>query len=237
MDAPPAIIHHPQRPKNYDALCRRCGEIVHLRRQATDLLCYLASCGDGFRPALKTVYKNTGIPINKIPSVRLRLVDKGLISYIPHQHIVIDWRRIAAYAALDAPIAVPDADHRESKAAHTERLRRLFMASPSEHAIKGTTIREQIGRGHMDALTPEQRRQFKMLTKMSESEYEAWLGLDYQTGRITRQQTPYRIDGTEADVEELRESLCFSGLPTKEEFKAMIDQHEKDCPEREPLPF
>lgn len=227
---PPQIIHYPERPLNYDALCRRCGDVVHLRKQGTALLRAYADCAAGWRPAKKTISNKIGLPANKIAEIRSRLVDKGLIAYSPQQYIIVDWRRITAYAALDAPISVPDAKGEETPRQHRERLRRLFCASTNAHDTV-QRVGEGLGQGRMDALTPEQRRIFRLVSKMTEREYYNWLGVDI--GHI--QNRPI-IDGNEEPDMELREALCAEEM-NKQEFGDLIKRHEKECPDEEPLPF
>ena len=74
---------------------------IHLRKQSTTLLLYYARQANHFRPALKYIERETGIPMQDISKVRKRLNERGLIAY--HEYpgfIYICWSNIRAFAKL-----------------------------------------------------------------------------------------------------------------------------------------
>ena len=75
---------------------------MRLPKSAARLMVYYATCANGFRPALQTVQKATGIDRTNISGIRKLLVNVGLIRYTPGTTgtIRIDWKRIATMAAL-----------------------------------------------------------------------------------------------------------------------------------------
>ena len=82
---------------------------IHLRSQTEALLQCYAGHADHFRPSMELITRATGIPTNKISQVRKRLVDKGLISFDRQREIIlIDWRRIRIFAALEKPLRLPN---------------------------------------------------------------------------------------------------------------------------------
>ena len=59
--------------------------------------------------SMELITRATGIPANKISQVRKRLVDKGLIGFDRQKEIIlIDWRRIRIFAALEKPLRLPN---------------------------------------------------------------------------------------------------------------------------------
>lgn len=214
---PPAVYHVPHRPRRYQLICERCGVILHLRKQATALLAYYADCGNpDFRPALKQIAKHTGIAPNKIHQVRQRLIDRGLLWFLPERAVILCWPRIQTFAALDRPITIPDAAEHESA---RERIRRLFLTNQAQSdplplSDRRQTIGSLIGRQHNDlqALTPDQQELYRKLCRMTIAEYHDWLEFDYKTGSIIRRnatqvQEPTGKRGNEPWLEELCERI------------------------------
>ena len=187
---PPQIIHTPYRPHGYMNLCQRCGRNLHLRSQATKLLCFYADQKDGFTPALKLIAKKTFIPENKIYEVRQRLADRGLICYKPELAVVLNWNRITTFAALTKPITIPDAKAKETLKQHSERLKRLFQTALLEvpEEDQGKTIGTLIGQHGegVDSLTPDQREAYDGVCRMTVREYSKWLSFDGKTGEYVK---------------------------------------------------
>ena len=81
---------------------------IHLRRQAKTLLLFYANRSNSFRPSLKFIERETGIPENKVSSVRKILDEHGLVAYRNYPgFIFIAWGNIRAYALLQKPLRIP----------------------------------------------------------------------------------------------------------------------------------
>ena len=98
---PPQILHSEPRPAYYRQMIEDASRNIHLRRQAKTLLLFYANRSNSFRPSLKFIEQETGIPENKVSSVRKILDEHGLVAY--HNYpgfIYIAWGNIRAYALL-----------------------------------------------------------------------------------------------------------------------------------------
>ena len=77
---PPKICH--MRGFSTDerfSLCALCGKALHMGKGEVSLLQYYAACSDGFRPAVATVCKETGLSRRQAFDVRLMLEKHGIV--------------------------------------------------------------------------------------------------------------------------------------------------------------
>jgi len=81
-------------------LCSLCGQALHMSKGEIALLQYYAACSDGFRPAVATVCKETGLSRRQAFYARNMLVKHGIIDY-SEKSIIIDWERIRLFSTLD----------------------------------------------------------------------------------------------------------------------------------------
>ena len=69
-------------------------------------MAYYCDQATGFRPAYKTIFNATGIPMNKVRAIRKELVEHGVIAYqnAPKGYggraVYISWKRINVFCAL-----------------------------------------------------------------------------------------------------------------------------------------
>lgn len=160
---PPRIQHSEPRPQHYRAMIRDAAKNIHLRQQSTDLILCYASHADNFRPALKLITAQTGIPENKVSEIRKRLVSHGLIAYDHQGEIIrIDWHRIRAFALLEKPLRLP-------------RGKRYFFAPVRQvHHTEKTLA--QLGRKYRirnpRKLTDTEKHFYSRLEEMTEKEFQ-----------------------------------------------------------------
>ena len=88
------------KPECFRAGVLDCSANIRLNKREAALLRFYSECSTGFCPALKTVYRYTGIRPNKISEIRQRLRQKNLIS-IQGNNLVINWNHILALANID----------------------------------------------------------------------------------------------------------------------------------------
>lgn len=128
--------------------------------------CY-AERTEGFRPSLAFVQQQTGIPENKVSTVRSTLVNEGFIGYDREQgSILIDWKRIWIYSCLDASLT--------RKTPHKQPLpHTLIKVTPPPKPIGRTAeYRRLVPLIPMRELTADEEHCFKVLENMTPDEYE-----------------------------------------------------------------
>ncbi len=163
---PPAIRHFGQRcsRKLLDELIHECATGVHLTSGAEKLLRYYASCGEGFRPAKKTVYAETGIHPSTLYRYKKELEDMAIIREGEYgRAICLDWDRIRLYSTLDPSM--------------TSRGRKNVTVSPEVRFTKpqkmGSIGEKYRPRAEGRELTPAQEHFYKRLDEMTEDEWNS----------------------------------------------------------------
>lgn len=101
--SPPAV-HHQGRPKHglqfQASMLKDAAAHVRLSPSATALLVYYGTQAERFRPSLKLIERETGIPMNKVSEKRKELVAHGLIYYIQGIMIAVRWEVIRIFALM-----------------------------------------------------------------------------------------------------------------------------------------
>lgn len=98
---PPAIRHrYGLLSDERSSLCSLCGQALHMSKGEVALLRYYAACSDGFRPAVATVCKETGLSRAQVFNARIMLEHHGIIKYTAN-NLIIDWNRIRLFSTLD----------------------------------------------------------------------------------------------------------------------------------------
>ena len=141
--------------------------------------CY-AERTEGFRPSYTFIQQQTGIPANKVSTVRSRLVNEGFIGYDSKQgSIVIDWKRIWIYSCLDATLT------RKTPCKHPLPHAAIRIAPPPKPIGKSAEYRSLIPKIPMRQLTAEEEHFFKVLESMTPEEYEKMVaGITPADGKI-----------------------------------------------------
>lgn len=85
---------------NRSSLCSLCGQALHMSKGELALLLYYAACSDGFRPAVATVCKETGLSRAQVFNARIMLEKHGVIK-CTENNLIIDWNRIRLFSTLD----------------------------------------------------------------------------------------------------------------------------------------
>lgn len=174
----PLTIGYAAKPSYYSEMLQDCADHARLsRREALLLQCY-ALLNEGFRPSMKYISNVTGIPENKIRTIRLCLERKGLI-IIEDRVLYINWDAVRALAIMPK-MSKHDAVHGTWNP-NGVRVHSDLKYAGTYHGNCDTTHNKC---AYREKLTPDERKLLKLMSSLSKAEYDDLMSAFEKVNRI-----------------------------------------------------